>query len=74
MNNRQHTVRPLVATGVPTFGSVSISWAEMYKAIQYPLGCSALDIPVVGKHVADARNEIVQKALDAKCSAFILSR
>lgn len=53
-----------VVIGVPTFGMVSYYFAQAIKGQQFPLVSSSLDCYVKGKPIAEARNEIVQFALD----------
>jgi predicted SAM-dependent methyltransferase len=53
-----------VVVGVPTFGMVSIYFMQGRLSQQFPLVSSAIDKFVLNKPIADARNEIVQFALD----------
>lgn len=50
--------------GIPSFGMVSHFFAQARGSQQFPLVSSSMDYYVVGKPIADARNEIVQYALD----------
>lgn len=53
-----------VVVGVPSFGMVSTYFAQTMAGQMYPLVSSKIDKYVLGKPIADARNEIVQFALD----------
>jgi hypothetical protein len=53
-----------VVVGIPSFGMVSHYFAQARGSQQFPLVSSSMDYYVVGKPIADARNEIVQYALD----------
>lgn len=53
-----------VVIGIPSFGSVSTYFYQAMKSQQYPLVSSAIDKIVLNKPIAEARNEIVQFALD----------
>lgn len=58
-------INPLVAIGIPTWGKVSINWARAYKHIGGPLGANVVELlPVVGKPIAEARNELMQAAVN----------
>lgn len=57
-------INPLIAIGVPTWGKVSISWAQSYRHLGGPLGANTLELaPVVSKPIAEARNELMQAAI-----------
>lgn len=59
-------IDPLIAIGIPTFGKVSISWANGYRQLGGPLGSNSLMLaPVVGKDIATARNELMEAAFQA---------
>lgn len=65
-------IDPLVAIGIPTWGKVSMTWAQTYKRIGGPLGANVVELsPVVGKPIAEARNELMQGAIQNNCD-FIL--
>lgn len=53
-----------VVKGVPSFGMVSTYFMQAFAGQQFPLVSSAIDRIVLNKPIADARNEIVQYALD----------
>lgn len=53
-----------VVVGIPSFGMLSTYFYQSMKGQQYPLVSSAVDKIVLNKPIADARNEIVQYALD----------
>lgn len=57
-------INPLVAIALPTWGKVSVSWARAYKHVGGPLGCNTVELsPVVGKPIAEARNELMEAAI-----------
>jgi SAM-dependent methyltransferase len=53
-----------VVVGIPSFGMVSTYFLTARLSQQFPLVSSAVDKIVLNKPIADARNEIVQYALD----------
>jgi SAM-dependent methyltransferase len=53
-----------VVIGIPSFGMVSTMFYQAMKGQQFPLVSSAFDKIVLNKPIAEARNEIVQFALD----------
>lgn len=53
-----------VVVGIPSFGMVSTMFLQARSGQQFPLVSSAIDKIVLNKPIADARNEIVQFALD----------
>lgn len=53
-----------VVVGIPSFGSVSTYFLQAVNAQQYPLVSSTAQKIVLNKPIAEARNEIVQYALD----------
>lgn len=53
-----------VVVGIPSFGMVSTYFLQARQAQQFPLVSSAVDKVVLNKPIAEARNEIVQYALD----------
>lgn len=56
-------IDPLIAIGIPTWGKVSIAWANGYRQIGGPLGSNSLLLsPVIGKEIAVARNELMDMA------------
>jgi hypothetical protein len=58
-------VRPgIILVGVPSFGLVSIQWHSHMMQLQTPMNRSLRHMYVQGKEVGDARNEIVQRALE----------
>lgn len=52
-----------VVVGIPSFGMVSTYFMESRSAQQFPLVSSAINKVVLNKPIADARNEIVEFAL-----------
>lgn len=59
-----HKINPLVAVGVPTFGRVSTLWARNSN-VGGPLGSNTIRFEVLGKPVAEARNELMATAIGA---------
>jgi len=53
-----------VVVGIPSFGMVSTYFLQSRISQQFPLVSSAVDKFVLNKPIAEARNEIVQYALD----------
>lgn len=53
-----------VVVGIPSFGTVSTYFMQARNGQQFPLVSSSIDHIVLNKPIADARNEIVQFALD----------
>lgn len=53
-----------VVVGIPSFGMVSTFFLQARLSQQFPLVSSAIDKIVLNKPIAEARNEIVQYALD----------
>lgn len=53
-----------VVVGIPSFGMVSTYFLQARMSQQFPLVSSAVDKVVLDKPIAEARNEIVQYALD----------
>lgn len=53
-----------VVVGIPSFGMVSTYFLQALNSQQYPLVSSAVPKIVLNKPIAEARNEIVQFALD----------
>jgi SAM-dependent methyltransferase len=53
-----------VIVGIPSFGTVSTHFMQARNGQQFPLVSSSIDKIVLNKPIADARNEIVQYALD----------
>lgn len=53
-----------VVVGIPSFGTVSTHFMQARNGQQFPLVSSSIDKVVLNKPIADARNEIVQFALD----------
>lgn len=52
-----------VVIGIPSFGMVSTYFYQAMKSQQFPLVSSAIDKIVLNRPIADARNEIVEFAL-----------
>ena len=59
-------ITPLVAVGLPTWGKVSMRWAQARAHLGFPLGSSAVDLMIENEEIANARNIIVKKAMEAK--------
>lgn len=57
-----------VVVGIPSFGTVSTYFMQARNSQQFPLVSSSVDCIVLNKPIADARNEIVQFALDQDAS------
>lgn len=53
----------MTVIGIPSFGMVSTFFMQSRMSQQFPLVSSAIDKVVLGKPIADARNEIVEFAL-----------
>lgn len=53
-----------IIVGIPTFGMVSHYFAQARGSQQFPLVSSSMDYYVKGKKIAEARNEIVQYAIN----------
>lgn len=53
-----------VVVGIPTFGMVSTYFLQARLSQQFPLVSSSMDYIVKGKPIAEARNEIVEHALN----------
>lgn len=53
-----------VVVGIPSFGMVSTYFAQSRQGMAFPLVSSSIDKYVLDKPIAEARNEIVQFALD----------
>lgn len=65
-------VNPLIALAIPTWGKVSISWARALRHVGGPLGANMVELPpVIGKPIAEARNELMQGAIADNCD-FLL--
>lgn len=61
-------IDPLIALAVPTWGKVSITWARAFRHISGPLGANMVELaPVVGKPIAEARNELMGEAVESNC-------
>lgn len=57
-----------VVVGIPSFGMVSTYFMQARNGQQFPLVSSSIDKIVLNKPIADARNEIVQFALDQEAN------
>ena len=68
----RYKINPIVLLGVPTLESrpVSWDWMDYFMNLQFPLGASVSRARIIGKDVAEARNALVQMALD--CGADYL--
>ncbi|MCH7636482.1 MAG: glycosyltransferase family 2 protein, partial [Proteobacteria bacterium] len=61
-------INPLIALAIPTWGKVSITWAFAMRHVGGPLGANTVDLaPVVGKPIAEARNELMKEAVRNNC-------
>jgi len=61
-------IDPLIALALPTWGKVSVSWAQAFRRLGGPLGSNMVELaPVVGKPIAEARNELMQGAVENRC-------
>ena len=61
-------IDPLIALAIPTWGKVSTSWAYSLRRLGGPLGSNTMELaPVVGKRIGEARNELMQAAVDGNC-------
>ncbi len=61
-------INPLIALAIPTWGKVSIGWARAMRHIGGPLGANTVDLaPVIGKPIAEARNELMREAIENNC-------
>lgn len=61
-------INPLIALAIPTWGKVSITWAFAMRHVGGPLGANTVDLaPVIGKPIAQARNELMKEAIANKC-------
>ena len=61
-------IDPLIALAIPTWGKVSINWSRAHRHLGGPLGSNMVELaPVVGKPIAEARNELMQAAIDNNC-------
>ena len=61
-------INPLLAIAIPSWGKVSLSWAQAYKRIGGPLGANVVELsPVIGRPIAEARNSLMQSAIDNGC-------
>ncbi len=61
-------IDPLIALAIPTWGKVSTSWAYSLRRLGGPLGSNTMELaPVVGKRIGEARNELMQAAIDSNC-------
>lgn len=61
-------IDPLIGLAIPTWGKVSVTWSIAHRHIGGPLGSNMVELaPVVGKPIAEARNELMQAAIDNNC-------
>lgn len=58
-------INPLIAIGLPTWGRVTVNWSLSFRSLGGPLGSSMTTIPVEGKPIAEARNQIMSQAIAA---------
>jgi len=52
-----------VALGIPSLGTISMHWAASFSDLCWPMNYGVAKFFVLGKAVAEARNEIVARAL-----------
>ncbi len=65
-------IDPLIALAIPTWGKVSISWASAMRHLGGPLGANTVELsPVVGKPIAEARNELMEAAIQNNCDYIL---
>ena len=61
-------INPLVALAIPTWGKVSIGWAQAYRHVGGPLGSNMVELsPLVGMPIAEARNALMEQAIASGC-------
>lgn len=66
-------INPLVAIGIPTWGKVSVNWARSYRHLGGPLGSNMIELmPVVGKPIAEARNDLMEAAFAEKADFLFM--
>lgn len=59
-----HKRRQVIALGVPSLGMVPLRWVKSFYEMRMPTNRGVVHIYCEGKEVGDARNDIVQRALD----------
>jgi SAM-dependent methyltransferase len=66
VSNSKYKINPLVLVGTPTLEPRPLSWDWMdaMGALQFPLGASVSRLRIHGRDVAEARNAIVEAALE----------
>ncbi|KKL11137.1 hypothetical protein LCGC14_2548840, partial [marine sediment metagenome] len=65
-------IDPLIALAIPTWGKVSIAWASAMRHIGGPLGANTVELaPVIGKPIAEARNELMEAAINNNCDYIL---
>ena len=67
---------PHIVIGLPTLtqSKVTMNWAQGYRHIQGMLGCTSGEIIVVDETIAEARNKIIDMAIERKADyLFFLS-
>ena len=60
-------INPLIAIGIPSWGTVSLTWARAYRHLGGMLGASMIEMTVENKPIAAARNELMLQAFAHKC-------
>jgi hypothetical protein len=72
-------IAPLIAVGIPTFGTVSINWAQSFRHLGGLLGATIIDMTVPAnpsaqepKPIAVARNELMRQAIGNRCDYLFM--
>ncbi|MCR4341030.1 MAG: methyltransferase domain-containing protein [Gemmatimonadaceae bacterium] len=66
-------INPLIAFGIPTWGKVSIGWAQAYRHLNGPLGSNMMELaPAVGQPIAEARNGLMESAIANGCDYLFM--
>ena len=70
----RYRINPLVVLSVPTLENrpVSWEWTDYYLNLQFPLGASISRQRVIGHDVAEARNVIVEQALQMNADYVLM--
>lgn len=74
MSASRYRINPIVLLGVPTLEHrpVSWEWMDYFMNLQFPLGASVSRGRIIGRDVAEARNALVQMALDANADYLMM--
>lgn len=66
-------INPLIALGIPSWGRVTLAWSRAYKYLGGPLGSTMVELdPVIGRPIAEARNTLMQQAIDANAEFLFM--